>query len=35
MFGIDIVQQNLRVQAQGIIGEASISAVGDSVQADS
>jgi len=34
MFDIDIVQQNLRVQARGIIKEANISVVGGSVQAD-
>lgn len=34
MFGIDIVQQNLRDQAQGIVGEANISVGGDSSQAD-
>lgn len=35
MFGIDIIQQNLRVQGQGVIGEANTSVVADNVHAGS
>lgn len=35
MFGIDIIQQNLKVQGQGVIGEANTSVVADNVYAGS